>query len=719
MKTPEAQGAGSYRFGATLRRVGGVAAFAAVAGSVALSPAANLERSWGLDSLYALRGARTPPAQVAVIAMNAQAARGLGVPARPDRWPRALHAELVERLHATGARAIAFDLLFDRPRDAADDARLAQAMRDAGNVALVAYLQRESLPAGGASVSVDRLVPPFPALADAAMATAPFALAKSAEGVLEYLGFAPEGDDLPSLPLVLGARHQPEALAPLLPAPGPVSLEALRRRALGRPAGLMAPSAGESDATRAWRERLVRPAALIPLNLYGPPGHVTTVPYDRALAALREGGPEARLFAGRTVLVGLSEFNQPEQRDVYRTPWSSRDGLDISGVELAATAVANLLDGSTLRRGTPFQEAALLALLAAVLLAPWRWAPLRTALPFSIAVAVGYATAAAAAFGQANLWLPWALPLFVVWPASLMLGLGLHLRDVDRQRQRLRAALARYGPREEIARLARRLRQGDDTVHVACLSTDIEDYTRRVEGREPGDAHRWLNAYFETVFPIVRRHGGHVVDHAGDAMVCIWLCGKDPRDACRAAVGAARALHERLNAPRDGGYDPDAYPTRLGVHFGAVALGEVGDAEHAEQRIVGDIVNTASRIQSANKPLGTRVLASDAIARHLPASEMRPLGDFLLTGKSQTVGLVDPLPADPARQHLYGLALQAWAERDVPAAQAALTELLSRWPLDGPSQFLRAQVESQPGIPHPGDAPTPPGDRRPFTLFLK
>ncbi len=708
-------------------RLAGVLAFAAAAALLGLSPWRALERSWGLDTLYALRGTRTAPEEVMVVALNTQAARGLGVPARPDRWPRALHAELIERLHEQGAKLVAFDLLFDRPRDAADDARLSRSLRQAGNVVLVAYLQRELVPAGGGTASVDRLVNPDAAFASAALATAPFALVKSAEGVLEYLGFAPEGDDLPSLPLVLAAAQRPDGLAPLVSRLGPAAaaqaapamLEALRRQALADPA-MASPGPDDSPATRAWRQLLTEPSPQILLNVYGPPGHLHTLSYDSALAALRQGSPEAARFRGRTVLVGLSESNQPEQRDVYRTPWSTRDGRDISGVELAATALANQLDGSALRRLPPSQEAALLALMAALLLAPWRLMGIRRALPCSLALAGGYAVAAGASFAQLHLWLPWALPLFIVWPASLLLGLGLGLRDTERQRRRLRLALDRYGPREEIAVLARRLRLRDDTVHVACMSTDIEDYTRRVEGRDPGEARRWLNTYYETVFPIVREHGGHVVDHAGDAMVCIWLCGNDPQLACRSAVAAARSLHARLNlAPADARDDPDAFPTRIGLHFGPVALGDVGDARHAEQRIVGDIVNTASRIQSANKALGTRMLVSDAVAAHLAAEELRPLGRFLLSGKARAVGLADPLPVDPRRRELHQRALQAWHEGRHAAAEDCLAELLAQWPMDGPSRFLKAQLASPRDLPHPGGAVTPSGDPPPFTLSLK
>lgn len=720
----------SYRVTSALRRWAGVAVYGVAAATLGLSPLSALERSWGLESLYALRGIRPPPAQVVVIALQSEAARALGVPVRPDRWPRAFHAELVERLHAHGAQAVAFDLLFDRARDAQEDARLALALKAAGNGVLVAYLRRETQRAGTAAmVAVDRLVQPLPLLLDAALATAPFALVKRSEGVLSYLAFAPQGDNHPSLPLVLAAQAEPEAVAALMPmlntAPGApplaphVLLSRLRREALANPQHWRAERPGESSATARWRQQLADPAPEIFLNLYGPPGQVQTVAYDRALAALREGGAAAERFRGVTVLVGASEFNQPEQRDVYRTPWSTDDGLDISGVELGATAVANQLDGSVLHTVSQPMQIGLLAALAALWLAPWRvWRP-RWAAAASLTVAAGYAGTAAWAFGSAYLWLPWALPLIVVWPVSVLLGLGLRLWDVERQRTRLRLALDRYGPREEVARLARELRHADDTVYVACLSTDIENYTRRVEGREPGEARQWLNAYFETVFPIVRANGGHVVDHAGDAMVCIWLSGSDAGAACRAAVRTACALHAAVNDATPGGcFDPDACPTRLGVHFGPVSLGEVGDAQHAEQRVVGDIVNTASRIQSANKTLGTRVLVSNLIAQHLAPNEYRALGQFQLSGKRQAVGLVEPLLGrDDALRAQHTRALDAWERGDLGAAQALARAVLERWPDDGPTQFLLQQLVLACRMETAGL--TPSGDQKIFTLGLK
>ncbi|WKB53074.1 CHASE2 domain-containing protein [Eleftheria terrae] len=688
-----------------------VAGFASIGAALALSPLQSLEPGLGLAALYAMRGAREAPPRVTVVALNTEAAEALGTAPRPDRWPRRWHAELIEGLHRHGAAVVAFDLLFDRPRDEADDQRLSTAMREAGNVVLVEYLRRDVVRAGATQAVIDRSMPALPLFTNATLATAPFVLPKTPQGVSNYLAFAPEQDDRPTLPLVLAAALDPmplTALSATLGVPAEAGdparwLAQLRRAARsrppqeGRPAAAQRPAA--SRAVAAWQRVLSEVDTRVWLNLYGPPGHIDTVPYDRALTWLRTSSPEAARFRGRAVLVGLSEFKQTEQRDGYPTAWSTDDGLDVSGVELAATAVANWMDGSALRPLPPAARAALVAAFAAAVFGAWLLSsPARAAL-LSLAVAGLHAAAACMLFARAGLWLPMALPILVVLPAAALSGLLLRFAEVERQRRRLHAALDRYGPREAVARLARELDARSEDVYVVCMSSDIEDYTRRVEAREPVDARLWVNAYFQKVFPIVREHGGHVVDHAGDSTVCIWLSGGSPAAACQAAVDAARALHRALNPNAVGApFDADAWPTRIGLHFGPVALGEVGDPEHAEPRVVGDIVNTASRIQSANKLLGTRVLVSDVVAAHLPGPDVRPLGRFLLVGKQRPVGLGDPMPPTPRVSSLYAQALAARAAGQLELARASLRALLECCPEDGPARFLMDRLDSEEPI---------------------
>ncbi len=86
-----------------------------------------LEENWGLHLLFRLRGERNAPRQVTVIAIDKESADRLDLPLDPVKWPRSLHAKLVDRLKTLGAKVIAFDLLFGDPQNPIDDQRFAKA----------------------------------------------------------------------------------------------------------------------------------------------------------------------------------------------------------------------------------------------------------------------------------------------------------------------------------------------------------------------------------------------------------------------------------------------------------------------------------------------------------------------------------------------------------------------------------------------------------------
>lgn len=621
-----------------------------------LSPVRNLEQGTGLDLLYALRGTRQPPSEVVIITLDSGSARALGQSERPERWPRHLHARLVEGLAASGARVIGFDILFERAREADSDRALATALRRAGNVVLMEGVTREGIPGpdGKVVAHVDRITRPLPLLADAAWASGPFVMPKTPDGVVEFWGFVPSIGDHPSLPMLMAQLMTAGSPAAISPAPD------IRLR---------------------------------PLNLYGPLGTLHTIPYSRALELIADPQAGKAAFHGKAVLIGFSEFNQSRQADIFRTPYSTADGIDLSGVELCGTALSNLLDGSGLRQ--PEEPGLLFAVLAwtAVLALLWRLARTGVALTLSALLGIAWVAGAAWSFGSLKLWLPVILPGIAAPVLTSVLGLGLHLRANHRRERMLEKALelglSRQGS-EKLATLLAGHAEGRNA-HGVCLCSDIEAYTSLSERLSPATTRETLNRYFSVFIPVIEAHGGHVMDIVGDSAMCLWLIDRGPAEACRQARAAALELHRRMNeAPLD---DDTALPTRFGLHLGPVFLGEVGSAGHRELRVVGDIVNTASRIQGANKPLGTRILASAEICRAIPepppdAGQARPLGRFLLAGKQSPIDLYEirarALPPDAMR-------LFDSARDELPStpdsARDKLKDVLSWCPGDGPTRF--------------------------------
>ena len=205
------------------------------------------------------------------------------------------------------------------------------------------------------------------------------------------------------------------------------------------------------------------------------------------------------------------------------------------------------------------------------------------------------------------------------------------------------------------------------------------------------------------MFEAVARHGGYVADATADSMVAVWTTA-EPDAASR--VRACRASLDILDAVaafnRDRGRQQ--LPTRIGLESGDLVLGNVGAGKRFEYRAIGDIVNTASRLQGLSRVLGTRVLVSDATlaGTGLPA---RDLGSFLLRGKTTPVRVHEPLGlahagvtgCDAAAAFAAGLA--SLARQDWSDARRRFAALAAAVPGDGPTDYylaLCSQYEANP-----------------------
>lgn len=659
-------------FSRQLRRILFPAVAALVLVALQLSPVADIEDGLGLQLLYSARGVRLPPDDVVIVALDASSAHDLGQPDRPDRWSRRLHAQLIAGLVERGAQVVGFDMLFERAGDPHDDQMLADAMRRAGNVVVAERLVRSPVMSADGQVlgNVDQAVGLLPPIRDAAWATAPFVLPKTPTGVFEYWSVVAAAGDRLALPDRMAERH----------------------RHGSKPVVVL-------DAVPLSGGRRI-------LNLYGPLGTVRTLRYADALALAADSAAGGVAFAGKAVLVGYSESNQSRQVDVFKTPFSRQDGVDLSGVELCATALANLIDGSSMLRAPELATVVLAPLWAALLTLPWRRRRPRVAIAWTLVLCGAYGLGAYVAFRQ-GLWLPVVVPLGVAPLVGAVVGMLWQHRTMRRSQAKLEAAVGLGLTRRGLERLSTVLRGRLDgcRIEAACLVTDIEGYTGLSESLEPEATRDLLNRYFAHFVPIVEEHGGYITEIVADSVVSLWVADELPARACQQAVAAALALDQAINH----GDKADGLATRLGLHYGPVFLGKVGTAQRAEIRAVGDTVNGASRIQGANKYLGSGILASAAVAKLLPEANWRCLGTFGLAGKAQTLELHQLLPAPLpfAVQIDFAAGRAAFRAGDLALANRHFARLLERLPDDGPARFYhehcaKAEFGHEGVIPLPG-----------------
>jgi len=703
---------------------------------------ATFERNVGLSWLFNMRGAISPPPEVMVVAIDGRTGEQLGLPSLPREWPRSTHAQLVDELTRRGASAIVFDMQFDKPKSAKDDRVFTQAVDASDRVTLIELVTGQRQPLTDAdgrqtgSIWVEELIKPLPELAKAAKGLATFPLPKIDATVYEFWVFKESVGDAPTLPAVAFQIHalqaypawlalQQQAHIPGLDAlpqtAGTVGKAEQLRSLMGtfrstfennpeaaaKLASLLDQTPPQKNADqRKLLKGLLGLYAGNPhrlLNFYGPPGTIKTIPYQNVIK--RIGSPPGRNdpdFRGKTVFVGFSDLYDPGHPDRFYTVFTNDDGVDLSGVEIAATAYGNLLTDRSIKPVSNVQTLVLLLTFGMVIGALAYFLPAMLGVPLAIALALAYAVSAQWLFNSGDHWLPLATPLLAQFPVALFLGLlGQYLLE-RRRGQRISKALGYYLP-EGVARDLTENRSGADAfnkvVYGTCLATDMSGFSTISEQLPPDQLAVFLNDYFDTLAQALKRHQVSVTEFRADAIMCAWTA-ETPTVAVRmqailaaldaaVAIGAFKQRHTMLKAA-----------LRVGLAAGNFYVGHAGGGGHFVFSIVGDTANTASRIEGLNKHTGTQILATQEVVEGLDGLLLRPLGAFQFVGKTEGIPIVEIMAASVAATDSqmqlmarFSAALAVFQTAQWASAAEAFEAVQAEFPDDGPTRFYHARCQ--------------------------
>ena len=193
-----------------------------------------------------------------------------------------------------------------------------------------------------------------------------------------------------------------------------------------------------------------------------------------------------------------------------------------------------------------------------------------------------------------------------------------------------------------------------------------------------------MNRYLNAVTEIIEAHNGYVDKFVGDAVLAIFGAPlSDPKHA-HSAVEAALACRSKLAEiePHLGLPENRRLHARTGINSGSALIGNIGSDRRFNYTAMGDTVNLASRLESANKIYGTDILISDATAAQIgPGIALAPLERVRVKGRDQPVVLYEVLGRDDQLSATERLRLAAlknvWCLResgDLRGARAALRQ---------------------------------------------
>lgn len=260
-----------------------------------------------------------------------------------------------------------------------------------------------------------------------------------------------------------------------------------------------------------------------------------------------------------------------------------------------------------------------------------------TRLPLALALSFAFVLLAQAQISQflGPLWtLSW-WSYHGMMLAAVSLAVGAIFLELDRRR-----GLERFLPSAVVDRVL----QGDAKLAgerrtVTILFADLRGSTALADQADPEETVSVVNEYVRAFASGVLEHGGIIDKFTGDGLMAIFGVGRDLASGARDAVAAARDMRERvwrLSAERVA-RGQTALGYGIGIHSGEVVLGAVGLPERSDYTALGDTVNTASRMESLSKELGTDIVLSVDVARALASEGVRRLGEAQVRGKSAAV----------------------------------------------------------------------------------
>ncbi len=532
-----------------------------------------------VDALFPAIG---PDDRIAVVAVDETSLEAIG---QAWPWPRSIHADLVRALRSGGADLIGYDVTFAEPTDPEEDAALAGAIAEGNDVVLAAnaIFPPERLEDPPRAAALDR---PIPALGDAATAVAHANVIPDPDGVVRALPPVIESPDLDYVPALSLALYALE--------------EDVEGQLTFRPDG--------------WQigDRLIPTgrAHLMDVNFSARAEY----PTYQAVQVL-EGEVPADAFEGKIVLVGATALGLGDTR---LTPLNKTTGDP--GVFVHASALNTMLTRAFLfpdERASVLVAVFVVALLSAMAVAFLRvWA--------SPVVVLGIGTAyfllAFWRFDQGHV-------MNLVYPALGMVvafigALGVRYFTEERERRRVTRVFGRYVAQDVVDEVLAAPEAALATLEgqsrtISVLFADLRGFTSASDGAEPGQVVEALNVYLDAMVRAVNEERGTIDKFMGDCVMAFWGA---PRPSEHHAEHAARAgikmldyIDEAVAAGRTSGLEVAG--CGVGIANGEAVVGNIGSHDRLDYTVVGDTVNTSSRLCGVAGP--GQIVVTDACAAEI------------------------------------------------------------------------------------------------------
>ncbi|MCK5231918.1 MAG: adenylate/guanylate cyclase domain-containing protein [Desulfobulbaceae bacterium] len=642
-------------------------------------------------------------------------------------WPRDVIAKLVSAIHAKGAKAIGFDILFAEPdrtspkyyiselaqiiglemsdaeleeirrNEALDhDIILGDALADAPTILGYSFVSHQAakaddVPFPSCNIHMDSGNIAFSDIkffeANGAVVNIPDVAQAESEGFFNV--FSDSAGTVRKVPLFMSLNG--------VPYPS-MALETLRvgldkqNITIHVSRKVQTARKGVVGVTLAGRFIPTDDNCQVYVNFRGDYG---TFPYISAVDVLRD--EKGHDFSGKYVLVGTSAA---ALGDLRATPFSISNTFP--GVEIHANVIDNLLSSDPLIHDT-YGEIGLTytivivggLLLSALLAYATPLAGGLGGLLFLLAPMAG-----SYFFFLNNRVVGITYPILTIAVIFLVVTLSNYFFE-GRERRYIHDAFGHYVSPHVVNQIMKdpaSLSLAGELKELTVFFSDIRDFTSISEQMSPDVLGRFMNEYLTAMSTIIMEHDGTVDKYIGDAIMAIWGAPLDDSDHVAKALSASLASISRLNKlnerwKRKGLPEIDI---GIGLNTGEMSVGNFGSSQRFDYTVLGDNVNLASRLEGLNKVYGTNILITrwtrDAVGDNFFC---RLIDRVRVKGKDLPVSIYEPvckgMPDDETKKETadFEQALMDYRARNFDKALQIISELDSR----NPKKFYKLYMD--------------------------
>jgi len=527
-------------------------------------------------------------------------------------WPRSLHAQAIDNLSQAGAKVIGFDVIFTDA--SADDEMLATAIAGADNVVLSAVgTQPVSRP--GPEITYDDFLLPVDPLEQAASSTGHANVVPDGDGTVRRLPLivkSSSGQIYPSL--TLAVLHREFSMS--LPQEYPLE---------------------DGAVNLLYRDIPVDASYFLRINFAADNNQRPYVSYGDIIS----GNFDQSIVENKIVLIGMTATGET---DAWAIPTSAGK---VPGVFIHAGAMDTILTGRFLREPGILITLMIMLLLVGITAfvlprcGTRHWTDIAKGVGITVGLFVACLVAGFLAFDRGyilDIFYPLLL-LPIVYVGNIIYIVVLEQSDKRFVKELFGRYISPQIANEIVSRAdTGELRLGGEQREVSVLFADIRNFTTISEQLAPEAIVEMLNTYLSVMADAVVRHNGIVNKFAGDSIMAVWNAPQSQPEHALLAVKAAWEAQQKVAELKQS--DSQLFPVQfgIGINTGIALAGNVGSAGRSEYTVIGDSVNTSSRICSST-PGGEVWIGAETYNQTKDYIETEKLEPQKLKGKEAPVAV--------------------------------------------------------------------------------